>query len=238
MKRPGTAFVFSALIGACQAQAAEFPPLPQQPVTSPTVYETAASNQWGGLYVGVNGGGGFGSSQWSINGIGTSIFDTDGFLFGGTLGVNFPISEVLVGLEGDVDWSTLNGSSPACAVNTGGAAAACETKNDWLGTARARFGYALDRTLIFVSGGAAFGGVQTGLAPPSTFDTGVRIGWSAGTGAEFAFARNWTAKAEYLFVDLGRSTCATTANCGSAAGASVVLTENLIRAGVNYKFSW
>ena len=51
-----------------------------------------------------------------------------------------------------------------------GAGAACETKNNVLGTARARVGYAADRTLIYVTGGAAFGNVQTGLNPPATFD--------------------------------------------------------------------
>jgi outer membrane immunogenic protein len=107
-----------------------------------------------------------------------------------------------------------------------------------LGTARARVGYAVDRTLIYVTGGAAFAPVQTGLNPPSTFDTATKLGWAAGAGVEFAFFGNWSAKAEYLFVDLAASSCSTVANCGSATGSSVAFTENLVRGGFNYRFPW
>jgi len=71
--------------------------------------------------LGINGGFGAGSSQWTLGGVPSSVFNTDGFLFGGTLGFNYPVSEVLFGLEGDLDWSSLNGSTAGCAVNGGGA---------------------------------------------------------------------------------------------------------------------
>ena len=67
---------------------------------------------------------------------------------------------------------------------------------------------------------------------------------TAGAGVEWAFADNWTAKVEYLYVNLGNGTvnCVTAAcllaNGGAAIPISVSLTENLIRAGVNFKFSW
>jgi outer membrane immunogenic protein len=194
--------------------------------------------RWGSAYLGINGGFGVGSSQWTLGGVPSSVFNTDGFLFGGTVGFNYPVSEILFGFEGDVDWSSLNGSAAGCAARAGGAAAACETMNNFLGTARARAGYAADRTLIYVTAGAAFGNVQTGLNPPATFDSATRLGWAAGAGVEYAFWGNWSAKAEYLFVDFGTTSCTTPANCGSATGASVVLTENLIRGGFNYRFSW
>jgi outer membrane immunogenic protein len=200
--------------------------------------DNVSAARWGGAYLGINGGFGAGSSQWTLGGVPSSVFNTDGFLFGGTLGFNYPVSEVLFGVEGDLDWSSLNGSTAGCAVNAGGAVAACETKNNVLGTARARVGYAAERTLIYVTGGAAFGNVQAGLNPPATFDSTMRVGWAAGAGVEYAFWGNWSAKAEYLFVDLGTASCTTVANCGSAAGASVPLTENLVRGGFNYRFSW
>ncbi|MGD0533455.1 MAG: porin family protein, partial [Methyloceanibacter sp.] len=64
-----------------------------------------------------------------------------------------------------------------------------------------------------------------------------------GAGIEFAFTDNWTAKVEYLYVDLGTVSCPVGTSCpqANAAGvstASVSLTESLVRAGVNYKFSW
>jgi outer membrane immunogenic protein len=170
--------------------------------------------------------------------LGTDVFNTSGFLFGGTAGFNFPISAVLVGLEGDIDWSGLSGNATNCAVNASGAAAACQTKSNLLGTARARVGYAFDRTLIYVTGGTAFAPVQTGLSPPSTFDAATKFGWTAGAGVEFAFFGNWSAKAEYLFVDLAAASCSTAANCGSATGSSVAFTENVVRGGFNYRFPW
>ena len=100
--------------------------------------------------------------------------------------------------------------------------------------ARAR--RAFDRILLYGTGGAAFGNIQTGLNPPSTFDSSVEAGWTVGAGLEFAFAQNWTAKVEYLFVDLPNGSCTTVGNCGGAAGSIVSFNENIFRAGVNFKF--
>jgi outer membrane immunogenic protein len=227
------AFIFLSVIGVSRAAAADLP-LPSQPNYDANTPYT----HWGGVYVGLNGGYGFGSSQWSQGLILTNIFNTDGFLLGGTIGFNYPVSAILFGVEGDLDWSTLKGSVGTCAVNGAGAAAACETKNNVLGTVRARMGYTLDRTLIYLTGGAAFGDFQTGLNPPATFDSATKIGWAAGAGIEYAFSDAWSAKAEYLYVDLGTASCTSAANCGSAAGASATLTENLVRGGFNYRFSW
>lgn len=231
-------FVVASVIlslGIGPAYAGDLPP-PNPPGLTPQ-YD-APSSDWSGIYLGINGGYGFGSSQWTLGLNSTNIFSPDGFLLGGTLGVNYQINAVVFGLEGDLDWSAVDGSVAGCAVNGASAAAACETKNNMLGTARARMGYALDRTLIYVTGGAAFGNVETGLNPPATFDAGVKVGWSAGAGLEYAFARGWSARAEYLFADFGNAACSTTANCGSAAGSSVSLIENVVRGGINYKFSW
>jgi outer membrane immunogenic protein len=231
--RPFVAFVFFWAIAVSRAAAADFP-LPSQPIAD----ANAPYAHWGGVYLGLNGGFGLGSSQWTQGLISTNVFNTDGFLLGGTIGFNYPVSAVLFGVEGDLDWSTLNGSVGNCAVNGAGAAAACETKNNLLGTVRARMGYTFDRTLVYLTGGAAFGNLQTGLNPPATFDSATKVGWAAGAGIEYALSDAWSAKAEYLFVHLGAASCTTAANCGSAAGASVTLNENLVRGGFNYRFSW
>jgi outer membrane immunogenic protein len=102
---------------------------------------------------------------------------------------------------------------------------------------RGRVGYAFDRILLYGTAGAAIGNIQAGLNPPSTFDNSVDVGWTAGAGLEFALAENWTAKVEYLFVDLPNGSCTTDDNCGGAAGSIVSFNENIIRAGVNFKFS-
>ena len=234
--RSFVALMLLSALGSGPALAADFPLPTAEPPRPPTIYDpNGPYTNWAGAYLGLNAGYGFGSSQWTLGLLGTSVFDTSGFLFGGTVGFNYPISVVMIGLEGDVDWSGLSGSAGNCAVNASGAAAACQTKNNLLGTARARVGYALDRTLIYVTGGAAIAPVQAGLNPPSTFDSATKLGCA---GAEFAFCGNWSAKVEYLYIDLAMSSCSTAANCGTAAGSSVAFTENVVRGGFNYRLPW
>jgi outer membrane immunogenic protein len=231
-----TLVVAAAIVVAAagDARAADLPTPSLPPPLPPAVYN------WTGFYLGINGGFGTGNSNWSDGVIGTTgSFPTSGFLVGGTAGVNYQISEYVFGIEGDGDWTNLRGNSGS----TCGAISAvvtppvsCQTQSQWLATVRGRVGYAFDRILLYGTAGAAFGNVQTGLNPPSTFDSAVEAGWAVGAGVEVAFAQNWTARAEYLFVDLPNVTCTTAANCGGAAGSIVSFNENIIRAGVNYKF--
>jgi outer membrane immunogenic protein len=227
------------LAGGEVALAADvLPPSPPLPPTS--YFPTLAPINWGGFYVGVNGGYGFGTSNWTAAAAspaaGASIgsFNTSGFLGGGTMGLNLQAGDFLFGVETDADWSTVHGSSSNGYCNAITANATCETKSDWLGTGRLRIGYVFDRVLLYGTGGIAFGNIQAGLNPPATFDSATNVGWTAGAGVEFAFAENWTAKLEYLYVDLGNMSC--TANCGLAVPFTVPLTENVVRAGVNFKF--
>ncbi len=74
---------------------------------------------------------------------------------------------------------------------------ACETDNDWLATIRA--GYAADRILFYGTAGGAFGDIRANVDPTWTHQN--KAGWSAGAGIEAAFADNWTARLEYLFID-------------------------------------
>ncbi len=91
------------------------------------------------------------------------------------------------------------------------------SKVDWFGTVRGRIGFVpAERLLIYATGGLAYGEVKTNIANSSAFSTGlsrlwlgdnsdVRVGWTAGGGAEYAFTSNWTLRGEYLYVDLGTS---------------------------------
>jgi outer membrane immunogenic protein len=195
---------------------------------------------WTGFYLGINSGFGTGNSNWSDGPIGTSgNFPISGFLVGGTLGVNYQIADYVFGIEGDGDWANLRGNSGY----TCGAIAAvvpppasCQTHSQWMTTVRGRVGYAFGRILLYGTAGAAFGNIQTGVSPPSTFDSSAEPGWTFGAGLEVAFAPNWTVKAEYLFVDLPNASCTSVGNCGGAAGSIVSFNENIDRAGVNFKF--
>jgi outer membrane immunogenic protein len=224
-----------ALVAGGQALAADLPPpvAPRAPATY--VPTTVPVYNWSGIYIGANGGYAFGTANWSnpALGIATGNFNTNGGLAGGTIGGNVQWGAAVLGIEGDWDWSNLNGTS-----NIGGCGPGCQTKANWLSTVRGRAGWAIDRVLLYGTGGAAFAPVQAGFSG-GPFQSSTQVGWTAGAGLEFAFAPNWTAKAEYLYADLGSFTC--NVNCvGGALGPAplnVKLTDNIVRAGINFKFN-
>ena len=81
---------------------------------------------WTGFYLGANGGYGFGKSDWDLSAI---SIKPDGGMFGGTIGYNYQTGSIVWGIEGDIDWSDIKGST-ACGGDT------CEVKNTYLGTFR------------------------------------------------------------------------------------------------------
>ena len=244
MKRILWAGAFALAFGG-QALAADLPPPPPAPWAPATYVPVAAPiYNWSGIYIGVNGGYAFGTSDWTspaaagVPAATTGNFNTNGWLGGGTVGANYQFwGGAVLGVEGDWDWTNLNGTSSAAPCITA-PATGCQTSSDWLGTVRGRAGWAFDRVLLYGTGGVAFAPVQatlngSGLGTNSTTE----VGWTAGAGLEFAFAPNWTAKAEYLYVDLNNGSC--TSACGSQPGPAISakFTENVIRAGVNFKFN-
>jgi outer membrane immunogenic protein len=136
---------------------------------------------------------------------------------------------IVFGAEGDLDASWIKGTDTTTCIAPG-----CTTRNQWLGTGRGRIGFAFDRTLIFATGGAAFGSLKfsPGANPE---ETKTKLGWTAGAGAEYAFAGPWSVKAEYLYADLGKTDCDVT-SCGGAVTSTVKFRTNIVRAGVNYRF--
>ena len=178
---------------------------------------------WTGLYLGINGGGGWGQSTWTT----TGDFDISGGLFGGTIGYNWQSSAWVFGLEGDLNWTNIRDTT------TAGCALGCETKNTWLATVRGRVGYSFDRFMPYVTGGLAVGDIRA-RTPGFPGDEETRVGWTAGGGLEFAIAGNWTAKAEYLYVDLGEFNC--NLNCGLVATNTVDFRTHIVRGGINVRF--
>jgi outer membrane immunogenic protein len=221
------------LYAAGQVLAADLPPAPPPPPRAPAAYIPVMSPvyNWGGIYVGINGGWGFGTSNWTATGGTTGDFDISGGLVGGTLGANFQSGPFVFGVEGDIDLTDINGS-PAIASCPN--AVACQTSNDWLGTIRGRVGYAFNRILVYGTAGGAFGDVKATVTGVGSNDN-TEFGWTAGGGIEGAISENWTARVEYLFVDLGNGSCSTA--CGSSTSPAAVKFEtSLIRAGLNFKF--
>jgi outer membrane immunogenic protein len=214
-----------ALIGlmalASSAAAADLPrPAPYYPKAP--VY---VPYSWTGFYVGLNGGGAFGSSTWDS----TGSRNISGGLVGGTVGYNYQWGQVVWGVEGDIDWASISGSNTQGFCKFG-----CKTSDSWLSTVRGRVGYAADRFMPFVTGGAAFGNIQASQ-PGAPGASATNAGWTLGGGIEGAFTQNWTAKVEYLYVDLGKFNCGL--SCGNGFTTdNVSFHTNILRAGVNYKF--
>jgi outer membrane immunogenic protein len=225
------AFLFSiaaafAVAGvAATATAADLSrrPPPPPPTRAPLV---APSYNWTGFYAGINGGYGWGNSKW--DGL-PATSNVNGGMFGGQLGYNWQFGQFVYGVEGDGDWTDLRGTARVANCGVG----FCRTRNDFLATARGRIGFAADRWLPYVTGGLAVGNIRATVPGAAGIDE-TNAGWTVGGGLEFALAGNWTAKAEYLHVDLGNAGCSTP--CGLPAGNNVGLTTNVVRGGINYRF--
>ena len=204
---------------ASAAKAADLPPRYQG--TRAPVYSPLYS--WSGFYLGFNGGGAFGSSSWDS----TGGFDVSGGLLGLTAGYNWQAGTFVFGLEGDVDWTNIKGTTFAfCAPG-------CETSNSWLATVRGRVGYTIDRFLPYVTGGFALGDIRA-HTPGFAGKDETNVGWTVGAGLEVALFGTWTAKGEYLFVDLGDINCGLA--CGALTNDHASFSTHILRGGLNYRF--
>lgn len=221
MRRVLASTIAVLTLSAVFAQAAD---LPRQAPPARAPAQFAPGYSWTGFYIGINGGYGWGDSDWSGF---ASNAEPSGGLVGGTLGYNWQSGPLVLGLETDAAWSDLRGSftNPACPQG-------CETRNNWLATVRGRLGYAIDRVMPYVTGGLAVGDIEL-TRPGFVGASDTRAGWTVGAGLEAAIAGNWTAKVEYLYVDLGDIAC-TAAACGTATNAD--LRASVVRAGVNLRF--
>ncbi|MDI3468771.1 MAG: Outer membrane protein [Pseudolabrys sp.] len=203
------------------ANAADMPVRQTMPTKAPVYVPPPFT--WTGAYIGLNGGYGFGANSTFSGGTVPGGFHTSGWLFGGTLGYNWQTGPAVFGVEGDIDWADIHGSG----ICTG---FACETKNDWLGTVRGRLGYNAGRWMPYVTGGLAFGGVKSSI---DTFggSSSTKAGWTLGGGVEAMLWGPWSAKLEYLYVDLGHVN-----DIPGTGGTSADFKTNIIRAGLNYHF--
>jgi outer membrane immunogenic protein len=211
------------------------------PLAAPQVYD------WSGFYLGLEGGGGFGSTTHTnqLFPVATSGQDNNlrGGMFGGTYGYNWQFGHWVPGLEGDFSWSGIrdtftsaNGLATFCP-----AGLPCFTNLQWFGTDRARLGYAQDRFLIFVTGGVAYGNVNATILNAGIFnidsETHTRVGYTVGGGIEAKISRDWSAKLEYLYVDFGTSVGYTALPPPPPLQPeNVSLKFNVVRLGVDYHF--
>jgi outer membrane immunogenic protein len=193
-----------------------------------------------------------------------------GALGGGQIGFNWQTGHLVVGAEADWDWTNQRSSLQvnnfiASSVTVAPAAYALtdQQKIDWLATLRARLGWTTGYSLWYVTGGAAFGGVKStstfqgiqlgganlfGTAPAAASSSSTKTGWTVGGGVETSLAfmgmgaNHWSAKLEYLYVDLGSVNSSFNVPLTAVAGSfytvasSSHINDHIIRAGLNYRF--
>jgi outer membrane immunogenic protein len=194
------------------------------------------------------------SSVPAINAVGAQGVNSSSVTGGLTAGYNWQVNHAVLGLEGDINYFGVKGSATASAVYPccapTGFTVSSQVSADWLATIRGRIGFLAAPTwLLYATGGAAIAEVKGNFNFTDTFAAATesaafrdtRLGWTAGVGTEYAVGGGWSLKAEYLYVDLGRSTVTSTNLLGGAFPTnvfthSVDLKSNIVRVGVNYKF--
>jgi outer membrane immunogenic protein len=224
---------------AASAQAAD---LPSRAAPAPFIAAVPIFT-WTGFYVGVNAGYG-----WNVNDNNNNYYDSSlgfygnnsdsdgGFVGGGQIGYNYQIGQFVIGVETDLQYADIGGKSNNYLA---GGYSGNKNTDGYFGTVRARAGVALDRALIYVTGGFAYGDIASGsstlYAPSLGYYYGsnddVNTGWTLGGGVEYAFTNNLTAKVEGLYVNLD-----TKNNNVGLYSDSNNAEFGVVRAGLNFKF--
>jgi outer membrane immunogenic protein len=217
------------------------------PVYKAPVPAIAPAFNWNGFYVGANLGGAWASDtvtqSTAVAPFSNTKVTSSGVVGGGQVGYNWVAApNWLLGVEADVSGADLNGTA------TYRNFAQFNEKIDAFGTARGRVGYVANNWLFYGTGGFAWSDdtfTRTQLAGNNAPPVGdvrtnspTRAGWAAGGGIEYGFARNWTARVEYLHLDLGDESFSFVAPNGIFRGIDEGrLTIDAVRLGVNYKFN-
>jgi outer membrane immunogenic protein len=199
---------------------------------------------WTGLYLGAQIGYVWGNDPIEVDStVPSAFFNTEpsGVLGGFHLGYNLQIAQYVAGIEGTVDGSSLSGTRSDVQATT--PTTTIGTRTDVQGSIRARIGIALDRVLLYGTGGAAFAGFTNNYefsGPPSLEETDskTRAGWTVGGGIEYAVTNNWSIGAEYRYSDFGHVVDFPfpTLTLGTVVFTHH-LTENQVQARLSYKFT-
>jgi len=187
-----------------RSSAADFPATPYYTAPAPL-----SAYSWAGPYLGATAG-----FEWGS--VDNSRTNPSGIAGGIEAGYNWQSGAFVFGGETDIQLSAADDTlSPF------------EFSNPWFGTLRGRAGVTLNNVLLFGTAGLAYGDIRADSALLSESHTS--IGWVAGGGVEVGFAPRWSAKAEWLYLDLSDHNF-------SVTGTSNGLAADLLRMGVNYRF--
>jgi len=202
----------------------------------------------------------------AVSAAGTGSLRSSNFVGGLQTGYNWQADKIVFGVEVDFGAFGLRASRQASGVypvatfaGVGGKSftVGSSISTDWLFTARGRLGWTTSHWLLFVTGGLALTNMETAISFSDTNALGGfagatgagssssdKLGWTIGAGAEYAVNKNWSVKAEYLYVDFGSITASAQVTHGLSAFAgysnllstSTDLKSHVARVGINYKF--
>ena len=199
---------------------------------------------WSGFYAGVNGGYGWSesSNQLANTVVPFGGLAPSGGFAGGQIGYNWQgivHPHLVLGIEADFQGAGISASATDVNNNE------YKSQLDWFGTVRGRLGYALDQTLVYATGGLAYGNVENRAVTHSGNlfqNTGTETGYVLGAGVEYKLSPAWSVKAEYQYINLGSNdpvnAAGTTykAQIASQGGVATVNDDayHTVRLGLNY----
>jgi outer membrane immunogenic protein len=199
----------------------------------------AAAYDWSGFYAGINGGGGWAHSCWSVvGGLSEGCHNADGGTVGGQLGYRWQMGPIVFGVEAQGNWADISGSN----VSQLFLADRNQTKIDAFGLFTGQVGYSWNNVLLYAKGGAAVVddkytvfGIPSGLQLATASET--RWGGVIGAGFEYGFAPNWSAGLEYDHIFLGTNGNTLVTPVGALFNAENIKQDvDLFTARVNYRF--
>lgn len=217
------------------------------PARAPGAYSKApaiveAAYDWSGFYAGINGGGATGNVDWNSDG-GAGFASGDegshkpsGGTVGGQIGYRWQMSSVVFGLEAQGNWADFSGSNPSLLFP----GQTNQTGIDGVGLFTGQIGYAWDRALLYVKGGAAVTDnkytANSTLPPLVGIDTASETRWGAavGVGFEYAFAPSWSLGFEYDHLFMGNNDVVSPT--GFLIADHIKEDVDLFTARVNYRF--
>jgi opacity protein-like surface antigen len=209
-----------------------------------------ASQNWTGVYVGANVGGGWGQTNWNsstgvLGAFSDSVFaasgTANGFVVGGQIGANYQIGPWVMGVEADAGWADIDGNARCATSSAIVTSFTCHTRIDSLGTVTGRFGETFGNLLVYGKGGAAWDREEhtavQGLSSPTTIFSGdaTRWGWAIGAGLEYAFTPAWSGKVEYDYLSFGNAGVGTSDGFGHSSTIGISQGLSVVKMGFNYK---
>jgi len=221
-------------------------------VKSPVLKAPAALWSWSGLYIGGHIGASLSITDIAVP-LGAPIYGDNvrspGFIGGGQIGFNHQLGSVVLGVEADVSGVSSDGTNTCFAVSGDSISSTCRVRADLYTTLTGRIGYAVDRSLFYVKGGAAWtrGTVDMFVNnnPNGVFTSSnsfVTPGWTVGAGVEYALASAWSVKLEYDYLGFRGQDVATPYVPGNPFGSNAPTTTisqhvHQIKLGLNYRLA-